>query len=583
MRAKRLLLLTLLLSMIGIEATAHDIELANSDGVTIYYVWTNNNTELAVSCKGYYGSSYSNEYIGNVAIPTTVYYNGTNYPVTSIGDDAFYGCSSLTSVTIPSGMTSIGRYAFYKCSSLSSVIIPEGVITIGDFSFSGCSSLISVTIPSSVVNIGYYAFDMHGWDNSNTSVYITDLESWCNISFSEIESNPIAYGGHLFLNGNEVKELVIPNGVESIKFSAFYAYYNLTSLTIPSSVASIEKYAFRYCWQITSLNLSEGLETIGYSAFEKCSGLTSVVIPSSVTSIGDYAFFNCSSLTTVTVLMETPVNIDSQTFSNRQNATLYVPHGCKAAYEAAEYWKEFKEIVEMEPTGVEVTDISQLDNAIYIEPTEARCGSQTTLSVKMKNDVAIQTIQFDLYLPDGISIVPNEDDELVTASKERINRFNYFESSMQSDGALRLLAQATSTNVPAGDGEICRIVVGIPESMEKGDYPLVIKGALMVENDNTSHSPDPNLVQTKLTVLNYVPGDANNDGDVNAIDFNMIGNYILGQSQSGFNVKAADISGDGDVNAIDFNMVGNMILNGSTASARERRMPIGMEKDNEPQ
>jgi hypothetical protein len=269
--------------------------------------------------------------------------------------------------------------------------------------------------------------------------------------------------------------------------------------------------------------------------------------------------------------METPVRIYSFTFSNRTNATLYVPYGCKAAYETAYEWKEFKEIVEMEPAGVETTDISQMDNVIYNEPTEARCGSQTTLSVKMKNDVAIQTIQFDLYLPDGITVVPNEDDELVTASKERINKFNYFESSMQSDGALRLLAQATSTNVPAGDGEICRIVVNIPENMEEGDYPLVIKGALMVEKDNTSHSPDPNLVQTKLTVLNYVPGDANNDGDVNAIDFNMIGNYILGRTQNGLNLKAADISGDGDVNAVDFNMVGNMILNGSTASARERR------------
>ena len=294
-------------------------------------------------------------------------------------------------------------------------------------------------------------------------------------------------------------------------------------------------------------------------------------MPDGISSIGNYAFQSCSNLTSVTVEMEMPLPISSNTFSNRANAILYVPHGCKAAYEAANYWKEFKEIVEMEPTGVEVTDISQMDNVIYIEPTEARCGSQTTLSVKMKNDVAIQTIQFDLNLPDGITIVPNEDDELVTASKERINKFNYFDSSMQSDGALRLLAQATTTNVPAGDGEICRIVVDIPENMEEGDYPLVIKGALMVEMDNTSHSPDPNLVQTKLTVLNYVSGDASNDGDVNAIDFNMIGNYILGRTQNGFNMKAADISGDGDVNAIDFNMVGNMILNGSTASARERR------------
>ena len=89
-------LLTLLLSMAGITAAAHDIAVANEDGKTIYYVWTNGNTELAVSNR----NSSSDSYSGNVVIPESVTYNGATYPVTSISSYAFYGCSGLTSVTI---------------------------------------------------------------------------------------------------------------------------------------------------------------------------------------------------------------------------------------------------------------------------------------------------------------------------------------------------------------------------------------------------------------------------------------------------------------------------------------------------
>ena len=130
-------LLTLLLSMAGITAAAHDIEAANN-GKTIYYVWTNNNTELAVSYRGSDYSSYTNRYSGNVVIPESVTYNGTSYPVTSIGDWTFYGCSGLTSVTIPNSVTSIGGSAFRDCSGLTSVTIPNSVTSIGNSAFQNC-------------------------------------------------------------------------------------------------------------------------------------------------------------------------------------------------------------------------------------------------------------------------------------------------------------------------------------------------------------------------------------------------------------------------------------------------------------
>ena len=108
-------LLTLLISMMGIETFAHDIEVKNADGVTIYYTWANNNSELSVSYRGTSSGNYSNEYTGNVVIPESVSYNGTTYPVTSIGNNAFYNCNGLTSVNIPNSVTSIGSGAFYGC------------------------------------------------------------------------------------------------------------------------------------------------------------------------------------------------------------------------------------------------------------------------------------------------------------------------------------------------------------------------------------------------------------------------------------------------------------------------------------
>ncbi len=520
--------------------------------------------------------------------------------VTGIGYSAFSGCSSLASITIPNSVTWLGAWPFEGCSGLTSInvalqnpvydsrnncnaiidtrsntliggckntVIPNTVTAIGERAFQGCSGLTSITIPKSVTSIGGSVFQGCSGltsmtvDSDNTKY---DSREDCN-AIIETATNTLIAG---------FKNSVIPNSVTSIGDNAFNGCSGLTSITIPNSVASIGGGAFNGCSGLTSITIPNSVTSIGDWAFNGCSGLTSITIPNSVTSIGDFAFCDCSGLTSVTVGMEIPANIGGfYTFYDEcYNATLYVPSCCKAAYAAAEYWNWFREIVEIKPEHVEATDISQLTDAIYIEPVEAASGGQLTLSVKMKNTVAIQTIQFDLYLPDGVTVVANEDGELITASKERINKFSYFQSSIQSDGALRLLAQATTTNVPAGDGEICRVTVNVQESMEEGDYPMLFRNIMMTENNNTSHSPDPNIVRCKLTVL-HIPGDTNNDGDINAIDFNMIGNYILGNhSQANFSFRAADFNNDGDVNAIDFNMVANYILYGNSApSSRATR------------
>ena len=177
--------------------------------------------------------------------------------VTSIGESAFFYCSSLTSITIPDSVTSIGDYAFFNCSSLTSITIPDSVTSIGESAFYGCSSLTSITIPDSVTSIGNSAFS-----------YCTSLTS-----------------------------ITIPDSVTSIGSYAFNNCSSLTSITIPSSVTSIGSAAFYKCSSLTNITIPDNVTSIGYNVFESCSSLTSITIPKSVTSIESGVFHNCNNLT----------------------------------------------------------------------------------------------------------------------------------------------------------------------------------------------------------------------------------------------------------------------------------------------
>ena len=142
MKTIKFLLTTIAMLLCSVMANAHDFEV---DGI-FYDILSSTDLTVEVTYKGYSANTYIEEYSGVVIIPSSVTctYNGRNYSVKSIGNEAFYGCSKLTSVTIPNSVTSIGGSAFYKCFSLTSITIPNSVTSIGGSAFYFCSSLTSV-------------------------------------------------------------------------------------------------------------------------------------------------------------------------------------------------------------------------------------------------------------------------------------------------------------------------------------------------------------------------------------------------------------------------------------------------------
>ena len=282
---------------------------------------------------------------GNTSLRSFDWGDADTSGLTTLGNYSFSNCKSLTTMpSIPSNVTTIGQYAFEGCTGISSstITIPEGITTIGGYSFVSFfrNGTKTLNLPSTLSSIGGYAFSD---SNQTVNVTIDSLEHWLNISMGEEHSNPIKSSGWLYINGNGVQDVTVPNNISEINNFAFYNYKHLNSLTIPSNVTSIGYYAFygvspitsvtipssvtfigqnsfyysslknvvynssayhnyifAHCSSLSSVTLSN-ITRIGYGMFQYCYALSSITIPSSVTYIDSYAFGSCTALTSVDI------------------------------------------------------------------------------------------------------------------------------------------------------------------------------------------------------------------------------------------------------------------------------------------
>ena len=322
-RTLQALLLALVVIMMPIGALAEDFE----SGGIYYNITSAEDKTVEVTYRG--GSYFEyTEYSNEVTIPASVTYDGITYSVTSIGNYAFYGCNSLSSVTLSEGLNSIGDRAFYRCSSLSSISIPGTVASIADDAFYDCTSLSSVTLCEGVASIGNDAF--YGCSS---------------LSSISIPGTVASIGEDAFFNCTSLSSVALSEGLKKIGGWAFKRCSSLTGINIPSTVTNIGTKAFDGCvfyndqfvnnsncksgdnWgavlfshdeeingmiiqdnvlvyarrHLTSVEIPEGVISIGSNAFQDCTSLDSVSIPNSVTSIGAYAFNGCTSLSSVTL------------------------------------------------------------------------------------------------------------------------------------------------------------------------------------------------------------------------------------------------------------------------------------------
>lgn len=290
-------------------------------------------------------------------------------------------------------------------------------------------------------------------------------------------------------------------------------------------------------------------------AFYGSSDITNMTIPSSVQSIGEGAFYGCDQLISVIVEAEQPFEIKETSFTNKENTTLYVPIGCVPLYEQADYWKEFGKIVE---SGTVITDTDRL----YCDNTDINIGYTASIQIGMSNEHSFTACQFDLILPEGITIAKDNKDQYIVKKSDR-----YSDHSQQAvieelgNNTYRISCNPTEgATINGTEGLLLTIDLKAEAGMDEGTYNAIITRIVLIQADGTKMRPQDVAYTIKATKL--MKGDANGDNIINMVDVDAIINYINGNPSTNFNILTADMNDDGEIDVFDVMKVLTFVLTG---------------------
>jgi len=464
--------------------------------------------------------------------------------LTKISEAAFFGDYALRSVELPAGLTSIEHAAFGICSSLTSIFIPKNVTSINGTSFRDCTSLVDITV------------------DSENPVY--ESPRGCNAIINK-NTKTLVTG---------CKVTVVPDGVEIIGPSAFYGQYSIKELVLPASVKQIGYGSYDGCG-FETLVIPNTVERIDYAAFWNCHSLATIKLPAKTPTLSSEICSNCMKLTEVISLNPNPTAISDDVFivdfdGTMPDATLYVPNGSKAKYEATAGWKRFTKIVE-----ADLMDPIEKGEKVDFEEV----GSGTDLAGNIVDDVFIN-------IPVGDGSYDADDKCLVVTKVSNDATVNTLVDKDPMSDEVKKGISGVIFKVPAGEGNVkveaestggmtLKVKIGkaapveialtgkasmkFPYNVSEPTYVYIYAGQSAAARGIQKTSTAGSLKLYSVAVVRATGvGDLNSDSEIDVTDVVELIDMVL----AGIFDKAGDINEDGEVDVTDVVELIDMVLSG---------------------
>lgn len=519
----------------------------------IFYNYGTDGNEAVVTCR----NTQYKTYAGDVVVPEQVIHNGRTLTVTAVGDDAFRDCAGLNTVTLPGSVKRIGDRAFRSASGLTHVDLPAGLEKIGDQSFTNCISLQQVYLSSSVREIGNKAFlNCTGLNR----VDVDDIQSWIDMRLDGYYSSPLLYAHRLFVQGQEVKHLVIPNNIVSLPDYKFAGFSGMTAVTFNGELASIGRSTFEGCSSLSSLDFPESLTAIGQESFKGCSGLQELVLTEPIQHIGQGAFTDCNALTSVA--FEGPVDmIESDAFVGCDNLTGVITTDISSWFDNGfqnEKSNPLSLAHHLFVNGEELTDLVIPDDIISIGDYLFYSFTGMTSLTLGNNVKQIGTSAFAQCK--GLTQL-TINDNVTTIGEKAFSTCSNLQSVTIGSGVQSIADKAFIACLDLNE-VICRPAVPpVAANVMWFSNATCSKAILKVPNGSLEiykKAPEWNRFPQIIGIdLHGKIGDVNGDGEINIADVNVVIDVILVSTAAG---SSQDVNGDGEVNIADANALIDIIL-----------------------